>query len=156
MKKLKFIKEEKMKTKACLIMILLIGLFLMTASAQAQTVCWKLDPYIDKIEVGYESHSGHYLVNGKWVASGLYFLPVVGSLSSNAPGNFNMGLHATNDTTYFGGYDNCVLDAELSSTTLNGTWKIDCGGGGLTNSGTLTKITCPIAASEESGTAAGE
>jgi len=62
-------------------------------------VCWKMDPYIDVIEVGYESHSGHYLANGKWFASGYYFSPVVGDLSSDAPGSFRMGLHGTLDPT---------------------------------------------------------
>jgi len=145
-----------MKKVACLIMILLGGLFLMANPAQAQVACWQLSPFSDKIEVGYALHSGHYVLHGKWVATGAYFLPVVGNVSSDAPGSFNMGLHATNDTTFFGGFKNGVLDAQLSSSTLNGTWLLDFGAGAFTNSGTLTSIPCPIAASEEPGPLAGE
>ena len=136
-------------------MILLGGVLLAAIPAHAQTVCWQLSPFIDKIEVGYESHGGHYVLHGKWVASS-YFMPVVGDASGDAPGSFNMGLHATNNTTAFGGFRNGVLDAQLSSSTLNGTWQLDFGSGGFTNSGTLTSIACPIAGSEESGPAAGE
>ena len=144
-----------MKKAVGFIMILLVGVFLMAIPAQAQTVCWQLAPYIDKIEVGYEAHGGHYVLHGKWVAGTSYFMPVVGDVSSDAPGSFNMGLHATNNTTAFGGFKNGVLDAQLSSSTLNGTWILDFGSGGFTNSGTLTNIPCPIAASEESGPVAG-
>ena len=58
-------------------------------------VYWKMDPYIDVIEVGYDLHSGHYLVNGSWSAGGLYFSPVVGNVSSDAPGSYRMGIHGT-------------------------------------------------------------
>jgi len=65
------------------------------ACADPSAACWKMDPYIDVIEVGYESHSGHYLVHGKWAVSGFYFSPVVGNVSSDAPGSYRMGIHGT-------------------------------------------------------------
>jgi hypothetical protein len=167
----KFFKEVKMKNKPyVLIMILLIGLFFMTAPAQAQRACWQLSPFIDnpaqaqracwqlspfidKIELGYEGHSNHFLVHGKWVTSS-YFLPVVGNLSAEGTG-WNLGIHGSNSSASFGDWDNCVLDARLDSS-FTGPWTLDCGAGGFTNSGTLTLISCPIAESAEDGPAAGE
>jgi hypothetical protein len=151
---LKSIKEEKMKIKSYLmIMILLTSLIFMAVPAQAQRACWQLSPFIDKIELGYERHTVHYVLHGKWVTSS-YFLPVVGNLSPDGAG-WNLGIHGTNNTTSFGGFDNCVLDADLNGS-FTGPWTLDCGAGGFTNSGTLTLISCPIAESDEDGPAAGE
>jgi hypothetical protein len=137
---LKSIKEEKMKIKSYLmIMILLISLIFMAVPAQAQRACWQ--------------HSNHFLVHGKWVTSS-YFLPVVGNLSAEGTG-WNLGIHGSNSSASFGDWDNCVLDARLDSS-FTGPWTLDCGAGGFTNSGTLTLISCPIAESAEDGPAAGE
>lgn len=71
------------------------GTLTKTTGPNPAAIYWRMDPYIDIIELGYEDHGGHYLVNGSWSAAGLYFSPVVGSVTPNAPGSFRMGLHGT-------------------------------------------------------------
>jgi len=144
-----------MKIKSYLmIMILLIGLIFMAVPAQAQRACWQIDGFTDKMELGYERHTVHYVVHGKWVAETSYFLPAVGNLSPDGAG-WNLGIHFTNNTTAFGDFDNCVLDADLNSS-LNGPFAFDCGAGGWTGTGTMSLISCPITESAAIGPAFGE
>jgi hypothetical protein len=144
-----------MKIKSYLmIMILLISLIFMAVPAQAQRACWQFDGFSDQMELGYERHTVHYVVHGKWVAGTSYFMPVVGNLSPDGAG-WNLGIHMTNNTTAFADFDNCVLDADLNGS-LNGPFTVDCGAGGFTASGTISLISCPIAESAADGPAVGE
>jgi hypothetical protein len=105
--------------------------------------CWNLDPFIDNIELAVTENGGHFLVHGKWVATSAYFIPVVGNASVEGS-TAHLGLHGTNNTTAFSGFNDCTMDAILDLTTLTGPQTIDCGAGGFTGSATLVPIACPI------------
>jgi hypothetical protein len=114
------------------------------------TACWTLGG-ADSIQLDYSvGPTGQVQVVGKWVACGLppnrYFLPVTGAISSNGPGSYRMGLHATvvSGTCYPDPADpvDVALDATFTSPTFGGTWQLQCGS--FKNSGTLTLIPCPI------------
>jgi hypothetical protein len=128
----------------------LVWLFSAATPAKADflgTFCWNWDTNIDNFELSVTDNGGHFLVHGKWVAKFLdltfYFIPVVGNASIEGS-TIHLGLHGTNNTTSFGGFDDCVLDAILDPATLSGPFTVDCGAGGFTSSGTLNPISCPI------------
>jgi len=115
-----------------------------TIPATAAT-CWSLDGFVDVIEarVDVSGAEGFFSVTGIWIAEGFYHMPIVGSTSRNTVGEgFRFGIHATNNSdTSFDGYTDCVLDATMDET-LGGPWRLSCGAGAYTLSGTLSLVDC--------------
>lgn len=60
------------------------------------------------------------------------------------------------DNLNFNAVGNNKVHLMCSNSTFNGPWALDCGAGGFTVSGTLTRITCPAAPSAAAGPVAGE
>jgi hypothetical protein len=155
--------------KTVLASSILLGMAFSTAQAE---ICWRLTPFTDVIRAtefsvqgnapatGSNFGSTHNLVFGNWIAAGgsavgagggsaSYTLPFVGAIefdtaSTTSAQLSQLGIHATNNTTYFGSHVNCTLAA-----SLGGLWKVSCNGftGSYSNYGgtaanTFTLIDC--------------
>ena len=134
------------KVGLLLLVLVLFSAFVVTQSEAVQ-ICWGMDSYADIIKVStLPTGSGHKLVNGVWYASP-YNNPVVGTMEWDTDGTSKrLSLHATNNTISFGGFKDCVLDADLSSSSTpkwEGPAVVDCGAGGFPVSGfNLIRINC--------------
>jgi hypothetical protein len=138
------------------------------AKSEAGQICWGMDVFADIIKVSVTpTGSGHKIVNGVWFA-GSYLNPVTGTFEKDFDGTSRrLSLHATNNTTSFGGFRDCILDADLSAVSVpkwEGPGIVDCGAGAFPVSGfNLIRVNCttllPLnasATSNASGKALGE
>jgi len=128
--------------------------------AQAET-CYVLKPFVDVLRLNVQITEGgpnsmHEAVYGNWITSS-YTLPVVGARELNLGSNTQrrLGIHGTNNSSFFGGNPACVLDG-----IPGGKWSLSCFGGGsgrFSNSGTaLAPISCAsLPPSVEAGPEAG-
>jgi len=136
-----------MKKVGLLLMVLFLFSAFVVTKSEAGQICWGMDIYSDIIKVSQlPTGNGHKLVNGVWFAS-TYNNPVVGTMEWDTDGiSKRLSLHATNNTVSFGGFKDCVLDADLSSSSTpkwEGPAIIDCGSGGYPVSGfNLIRIDC--------------
>ena len=134
------------KTVYCLIFVCFV--IFSAHTAIAQTKCYSWDPYPDVLKVTVTtqdpSHPANKLLTGALYVSGGYYLPFIGTLVKDADGvNKRFSIHLTNNTSSFGGYEDCVLDATLGTTKpIQGPLVITCGAGGFTNTGTLIQVNC--------------
>lgn len=134
------------KVGLILLVLVLFSAFVVTQSEAGQ-LCWNWSPFLDIIKVSTTSTlNGHTAVNGFLTASGFYFLPVIGTFEKDPNGlDKRLSLHMTNNTTFFGGFRDCVADASLSRTSvpkLEGPVEVNCGAGGFVQTGTLVRIDC--------------
>ena len=146
-----------MKTTLCL---LLATIFLLAVVPAQAEVCYQLKPFPDLLRVSLQIDAGstnvqHELVYGNWVTS-FYTLPIVGALELNAGSATvrRLGIHGTNDTSFFGANPACVLDG-----VPGGAWSLSCFGGGsgrFHNSGTdLAPTPCSALPPVDAGPVAG-
>ena len=140
------------------------------AKSEAGQICWGMDIFSDIIKVSVtNTGSSHKIVNGVWFAGTSYLNPVTGTFEKDFDGSSKrLSLHATNnDAISFGGFRDCVLDADLSAVSSpkwEGPAIVDCGAGGFPVSGfSLIRVDCatltPLNASatlNAAGKAAGE
>ena len=126
------------------LMAALVLVTLMGGLAQAQQVCYKLNPFVDVIKLSYHTVGSHTNLFGNWTTTS-YTLPVVGAREANLNGGpKRVSLNGTNNTADFGGNPICAIDG-----VVNGAFTITCvggSGGTFTNPGThLTPVSCTAA-----------
>jgi hypothetical protein len=136
------------------LMAALVLVTLMGSLAQAQQVCYRLNPFSDVIKLSYHTQGPHTNLFGNWTVPSVYSLPVVGAREPNLNGGpKRVSVHGTNDTSDFGGNPICAIDG-----VVNGAFTITCVGGSstFTNTGTaLTPVSC-TAAPQREGPVAGK
>lgn len=129
-----------MKKLALLLLALVLSVGFSLSTAQAGQICWNWEPFADIIKVSTTNTlSGHVLVNGEHYVSGIYYMPVVGTMNKLNGTTKILGLHEDSGSA---GYEQCVVHATLDSITKSGPITISCNNGAFTNTGTLTKISC--------------
>jgi hypothetical protein len=125
------------KTVFCLI----LGCSLIFLAQNAFAVkCYQFTLFTDVVKV----LSGTKVINGVWYASPDYYMPFVGTIVIDSDPDFNrFSIHVTNNTTAFGGFRDCVVDATLSKTKpIQGTAIIDCGVGGFSLTTPFAQVDC--------------
>jgi hypothetical protein len=129
------------KATVVLVSTLLVGLSVGAARAE---ICYRLDPFGDVLRLSQITNGAHILVFGKLFYPGLYTLPVVGALelNSGSTSTRRLGIHGTNNTTFFAGNSNCVLDG-----TPGGSFFANCEGATsdppfMNSGGPLTPVSC--------------
>jgi hypothetical protein len=139
--------------KLTVLMAALVLVTLMGSLAQAQQVCYRLNPFSDVIKLSYHTVGPNTNLFGNWTTI-FYTLPVVGAREANLNGGpKSVSVHGTNDTSDFGGNPICAIDG-----VVNGAFTITCVGGSstFTNTGThLTPVSC-TAAPQQEGPVAGK
>lgn len=114
----------------------------------AATKCYNWSPFPDVLKVSVTTpdpaNPANKLLTGALYVSGTYYLPFIGTLVKDADGvQKRFSIHLTNNTTSFGGFRDCVLDAVLGTTApIQGPLEVNCGAGGFTNAGTLIQVNC--------------
>jgi hypothetical protein len=138
-------------SKLVMLAALSVSFLALAAPASAQTACWNTAPFCDIVQVDFQVRtSGQVDMAGKWYAcppnpGDSYFLPVAGALSPTAIGAYRIGWHGTHNTGFFGGFRDCIIDAQITAPSFGGTWTMDCGGGGFVNTGDLVLVACEVA-----------
>ncbi len=127
--------------KLTVLMAALVLVTLMGSLAQAQQVCYKLNPFSDVIKLSYHTVGSNTNLFGNWTTI-FYTLPVVGAREANLNGGpKRVSVHGTNNTGDFSGNPICALDG-----VVNGAFTITCvggSGGTFTNTGTnITPVSC--------------
>lgn len=120
-------------------LFMIIMLLSLAATAKAQpadlgAVCWKLNPFDDKIRVwaivaNDPSATMIALPAGFLQGPPTYQLNLVGgsiNVSFPNPGSLTMSAKFDNATTFFGGMADCNVRATINPVTRNGTWSMRC------------------------------
>jgi hypothetical protein len=144
--------------KTFFLLILACFTILLVNSASATTNCYNWSPFPDVIKVTVTPQDPlnpiNKIITGALYVQGLYYLPLTGTMVKDADRvHKRFSAHATNNTTFFGGFLDCAMDATLdpSALPIQGPFTITCGGnGGFSNTGTLIKVDCSTLPSPQS------
>jgi hypothetical protein len=138
------------KTYRMIILFCLVFAFLATPPAHQRAIasqnqdpwvkelCWQLDPYIDTLKLTVEKQGDFYGFYGRWMASGLYSIAIVGSaVPDDVDGGFDFMFTGSDqlDLGYIWHF-HAKLDSDY-----DGVWTFSRDDD-FTNSGTLRKIGC--------------
>ncbi len=136
--------------KTIFFLVSVFFVILLVGSASAGVQCYDVSPYPDVVKVTVTVQDPlnpvNKIVTGALYLQGTYYLPLSGTVVKDADGvHKRVSVHATNNTTSFGGYVDCVIDATLdpTATPVQGPMIISCGGnGGFSNTATLVRVPC--------------
>jgi hypothetical protein len=119
--------------------------------ASAQAICYEFTGFCDVMQLDRQGNG----LAGLWWAcpprpGDTYNLAVTGTQVRLVPGGaFHVGLHATHNSGFFGGANNCTVDVPILGGGT-GPGSLECVGPGGVSFGplgiTLTQIACPAPA----------
>ena len=114
----------------------------------AGSKCYGMTTFSDSVKTSVSTpdpaNPGNKVLTGALYVPGAYYLPFIGTLLKDANGiDKRFSVHMINNTTSYGGFRDCILDATLGTTApIQGPFEINCGAGGFTVTGTLIQVNC--------------
>jgi hypothetical protein len=142
----------------------MLGSARVNAETELGESCWGFSDFGDLIRltlVQADSAADTFIaLHGKWQfpdsAPALYQLEVAGHMSDDnvSPGQLAFGITGSHMTTFFGGDQNCSLNASLDPGSLSGSYRLVCSPGPgaspfIVMSGTLVSLACPAGANPQ-------
>ena len=160
-------------TVLVLVSLSMLGSDRVKAETELGDFCWGFSDFGDVIRLTLLqadlAPDTFVALHGRWQfpvpGPAIYQLEVTGHMSNDnvTPGNLAFGITGSHNTSFFGGDQNCSLNASLDPVSMSGSYRIACSPGPgaspfIVTSGTLVSIACPVGASPEkrTGPAIGE
>lgn len=138
-----------MKKLVVLCALVLVVTGFSAVKSEAGLLCYSADGFTDIFKFSVTSFNGQKLATGRWYTPSGYNIPIVGAMIKDSSGNKVYGFNGSVDG--LAGNQAAVLNVVINPITKNGTWSFYMLPGGLSNAGTLTKISCSSAPAPFSG-----